>query len=138
MGTLLYVAEGDQLSSIGTVVQDILSKVTVDGEDVTTAPNKKLREDADEMDVDQIASDCTLTAENKENILNTIHRLSRKELEDLVLTKLVEAVVKHSEAGKFRNRMLEMQIQKDKMQQRVAHLQKQVNWNIRGDLRHSR
>jgi hypothetical protein len=97
----------------------------------TSLPKKKFKDDDEAMmDVDDL-----LSMENKENLVQGMKRMSRKELEDLVLVKMVEALIKHSEAGKFRTKMLEMQISKDKMQQRVTHLQKQVKISCSPSLR---
>lgn len=125
-------ASGD----VGDVLEDVLKNVSAasidlndivildDDDEIMGGSSMKDKTIAnDSMDVDENE---LLNSEDKENISKTLKRLSRKELEELVLVKVVEAVVKHSQAGKLRTKVLQMQTQKDKMFQMVGSLQKQV------------
>ncbi|ODN00821.1 Activating transcription factor 7-interacting protein 1 [Orchesella cincta] len=55
-----------------------------------------------------------------------IRKMSRQDLEDLVLAKIVEAVVSHTEVGHLRSKVLELQMQKDKMASKLGIMMKQV------------
>lgn len=82
--------------------------------------------ETDEIEMQVDVEEELLSSENKENILHGIRKMSRKDLEELVLSKIVEAIIKHSEVGKFRTKIFEMQMYKEKLQNRVTHLLKQV------------
>lgn len=67
-----------------------------------------------------------ISSSEKENILNVVHLLSRKELEELILAKIVEVLLKETEAGKCRRQVADLQKQKDKLQEQISHLCKEV------------
>ncbi|OXA62775.1 activating transcription factor 7-interacting protein 1 [Folsomia candida] len=111
----------DTESAVGDLLNEIVAKVTA----ATMPPNKKMKE-TDEIEMQVDVEEELLSSENKENILHGIRKMSRKDLEELVLSKIVEAIIKHSEVGKFRTKIFEMQMYKEKLQNRVTHLLKQV------------
>ncbi|CAL8099581.1 unnamed protein product [Orchesella dallaii] len=59
-------------------------------------------------------------------VAKVIRRMSRQDLEDLVVAKIVEAVVAHTEVGHLRSRVLDLQMQKDKMASKFGVMLKQV------------
>lgn len=62
----------------------------------------------------------------KETAVEIVSKMSRCDLEDLVLAKIVEAIVAHTEVGHLRAKVLELQLQKDKLAAKMMVMQKQV------------
>lgn len=111
-----------EMNVVGDLVEDMMDKVTA-SKGSETVPLKKIKENEDAtMEV----AEELLGEDNKENIRQVLKAMSRKELEDTTLVQIVEALTKHSEAGKFRSKVIELQLHKDKLQQRITLLQKQV------------
>lgn len=78
------------------------------------------------MEIDQNVEEELLCSEEKQAMMHQVRRMSRKDLEDLVLTKTVEAISKHSEVGKYRTKILEFELHKEKLQNKVVQLLTQV------------
>jgi hypothetical protein len=109
------------------VVLDEINVIENEDDDAAATAAKK-RKEPNLLDGITAAdpAEVVISSEDKENMKKRLKQMTRKELEDLVLVKVVEAVVQHSEAGKLRTKVLDLQTHKDKMFQRVGHLQKQV------------
>lgn len=111
-----------EMNVVGEVVEGMVDTVT-GSKGTDTVPLKKIKENEDAtMEV----AEELLSEDNKENIRQVLQTMTRKELEDTILVQVVEALSKHSEAGKYRSKIIELQLHKDKLQQRITLLQKQV------------
>jgi len=97
-----------------------------EGTSTANKPSPKKRRD-DGGDIVDEDNNVVVSAEDKENLAKKIKLMGRRELEAIVLLKVVQAIHQHTEAGKMKTKIWELQAQKDKMYHRVGHLQKQVN-----------
>lgn len=97
--------------------------IVLDGEDTGVSDSKRPRQDDDDvMEVDENG----ITKEQKESVGKIIRTMKRQDLEDLVLAKIVEGIVAHTEVGQLRAKVLEIQQQKDKMASKMGIMMKQV------------
>lgn len=88
----------------------------------TKRPRKDNENDDDIMEVDENG----LVTSEEESAGKVIRKMARQDLEDLVLAKIVEAIVAHTEVGQLRAKVLELQMQKDKMASKMGIMMKQV------------
>ncbi len=87
---------------------------------------RKEGENGEGMEIDEKGG--VMSKVDKDSVAKLIKRMKRSDLEDLVLAKCVEAVVAHTELGHLRQKVLEMQQQKDKMAGKMGIMMKQVNF----------
>lgn len=88
--------------------------------------SKRPRKEGENGELMEIDENGGMIKEDKESVAKLIKRMKRSDLEDLVLAKCVEAVVAHTELGHLRQKVLEMQQQKDKMAGKMGIMMKQV------------
>lgn len=88
--------------------------------------SKRPRKEGENGEVMEVDENGGMTKEDKETVAKVIKLMKRSDLEDLVLAKCVEAVVAHTELGHLRQKVLEMQQQKDKMAGKMGVMMKQV------------
>lgn len=90
--------------------------------------HKRRRNESENMEDTKIEENEDMTKEEIVSIGKMVKKMSRIDLEKLVLSKCVHAVVVNSELGKLREKVLQMQQNKKEVDEKMKMLAKQVNF----------